>query len=76
MAINSLQLKKMFARDDAEFPSQEKIDLLTVVKAVKPNILIGCSTCPGSFTEEIVKRNGITRLSTDNFPPFEPHAPP
>ncbi|ADB48921.1 NAD-dependent malic enzyme [Conexibacter woesei] len=30
------------------------IDLATTVAAVKPTILIGTSTCPGMFTEEIV----------------------
>ncbi|MGD9592187.1 MAG: NAD-dependent malic enzyme [Candidatus Berkiella sp.] len=30
-------------------------DLLSVVKAVKPTILIGCSTVRNAFTEEIVK---------------------
>ena len=52
--LTSAQLP--FARDDGEFPSHnEKIDLLTVVKHIKPNILIGCSTVPGAFTEEIVR---------------------
>lgn len=42
-------------------PSSEKakwtqgIDLLSVVKAVKPTILIGCSTVHNAFNEEIVK---------------------
>jgi len=44
-----------FARDDDEFPSSDKIDLLTVIKHVKPNVLIGCSTVPGAFTQEIVQ---------------------
>ena len=35
--------------------TSEKIDLLATVKAVKPTILIGCSTVKGAFTEEIVK---------------------
>jgi malate dehydrogenase (oxaloacetate-decarboxylating) len=48
--------QKPFARDDNEFPdTNEKIDLMTVVKTVKPNILIGCSTQPGSFTKEILQ---------------------
>jgi malate dehydrogenase (oxaloacetate-decarboxylating) len=48
--------QKPFARDNDEFPSSdEKIDLLTVIKQVKPNILIGCSTVPGSFTKEILE---------------------
>jgi len=47
--------QKPFARDDDEFPDEGKIDLLAVVKKVKPNILIGCSTVPGSFTQEIIQ---------------------
>jgi malate dehydrogenase (oxaloacetate-decarboxylating) len=45
-----------YARDDDEFPSEKgTIDLLNVIKYVKPNILVGCSTRPGSFTKEIVQ---------------------
>jgi len=47
--------QKPYARDDDEFTVQEKIDLLTVVKEVKPNILIGTSTVPGAFTKEIIE---------------------
>jgi malate dehydrogenase (oxaloacetate-decarboxylating) len=48
--------QKPFARNDDEFPEQkDNIDLLTVIKLVKPNVLIGCSTVPGSFTKEIVE---------------------
>jgi len=48
--------QKPFARDDDEFPEDKgTIDLLTVIKRVKPNILVGCSTRPGSFTKEIVQ---------------------
>ena len=48
--------QKPFARDDDEVPSDgEKVDLMAVVKHVKPNILIGCSTVPGAFTKEIIQ---------------------
>jgi malate dehydrogenase (oxaloacetate-decarboxylating) len=48
--------QKPYARDDDEFPdSEQNIDLLAVVKAVKPTVLIGCSTRPGSFTKEIIQ---------------------
>jgi malate dehydrogenase (oxaloacetate-decarboxylating) len=48
--------QKPFARDDDEFSNTDgPIDLMTVVKSVKPNILIGCSTRPGSFTKEILQ---------------------
>ncbi|TFK19675.1 Aminoacid dehydrogenase-like protein [Coprinopsis marcescibilis] len=32
-----------------------KVDLLDVVKGVRPTVLIGCSTAAGAFTEEVVK---------------------
>jgi malate dehydrogenase (oxaloacetate-decarboxylating) len=40
-----------------------KIDLLTVIEQVKPNILIGTSTAAGAFTEDIVKAlaKGVAR---------------
>ena len=45
-----------YARDDDEFPGETGvIDLLSVIQHVKPNILVGCSTRPGSFTKEIVQ---------------------
>lgn len=33
----------------------DKADLLTVVKAIKPTILIGCSTVRNAFNEEVVR---------------------
>ncbi|OBT43397.1 hypothetical protein VE00_05722 [Pseudogymnoascus sp. WSF 3629] len=47
--------QKPYARDDSEWDSDKDFDLLSVIKAVKPHVLIGTSTKPGSFTEEIVK---------------------
>lgn len=44
-----------FARDDSEWPDKEKLDLLSVVKTVKPHVLIGTSTKPGAFTEEVIR---------------------
>ncbi len=46
--------QKPYARGEDDW-NGGKNDLLAVVKKVKPNILIGCSTCPKSFTEEIIK---------------------
>ncbi|KAF6833688.1 NAD-dependent malic enzyme, mitochondrial [Colletotrichum plurivorum] len=43
-----------YARDKSEWDGKGS-DLLSVVKEVKPNALIGTSTKPGAFTEEIVK---------------------
>ena len=44
-----------YARDDAEWLKIGHGDLLSVVKEVKPHVLIGTSTCPKAFTEQIVK---------------------
>ncbi|KAJ5302275.1 hypothetical protein N7508_007138 [Penicillium antarcticum] len=47
--------QRLFARDDREWADAEGHDLLSVVKKVKPHVLIGTSTQPGAFTEEIIK---------------------
>lgn len=49
-----------YLRDSASLKNWKLVDshnitLFDVVKNVKPTILIGCSTVPGSFTEEIIK---------------------
>ncbi|KAL2214865.1 putative malate dehydrogenase [Thermoascus aurantiacus ATCC 26904] len=67
-----------FAREDAEWPDKEHLDLLSVVKAVKPHVLIGTSTKPKAFTEEVVKEmakhvdQGRAWIATGSpFPPVE-----
>lgn len=42
-----------FVRDDAEWAGET--DFLSVVRKVKPHALIGTSTQPGAFTEEIIR---------------------
>lgn len=44
-----------YARDDAEWKDKGHTDLLSVIQAVKPHVLVGTSTKPNSFTEAIVK---------------------
>lgn len=44
-----------YARKDSEWEGKKHDDLLEIVKEVKPHILIGTSTKPGAFTEEVVK---------------------
>jgi malate dehydrogenase (oxaloacetate-decarboxylating) len=44
-----------YAREDGEWQGKNHNDLLSVVKEVKPHVLIGTSTVPGSFTENVVK---------------------
>ncbi|WP_317335439.1 malolactic enzyme [Streptococcus orisratti] len=48
--------QKPFAKKRADFSNADKLtDLLEVVKAVKPTILVGTSTQPNTFTKEIVE---------------------
>lgn len=48
--------QKPFARARSEFDNPEKLNNLTAaVMAVRPTILVGTSTAPKTFTEEIVK---------------------
>ena len=52
--------KREFALDVAEmeaygFESSGRVDLLDVVRRVKPTILVGTTATPGQFTEEIVR---------------------
>ena len=47
--------QKVFARPDHEWKGKECEDLLSVIKEVKPNVLIGTSTKPKAFTKEIVQ---------------------
>ncbi|KAF2790238.1 malic-domain-containing protein [Melanomma pulvis-pyrius CBS 109.77] len=44
-----------YARDDADWEGKEHNDLLSVVKEVKPHVLIGTSTVASAFTQEIVQ---------------------
>ena len=47
--------QRPFARSDDEWQSKEHHDLLSIIKNIKPHILIGTSTKPKAFTEEVVK---------------------
>ncbi|WP_459446484.1 malolactic enzyme [Weissella cibaria] len=48
--------QKPFARSRSEFENADELtNLLSVVKAVKPTVLVGTSTNPGSFTKEVVE---------------------
>ncbi|KAF2263039.1 malic-domain-containing protein [Lojkania enalia] len=44
-----------YAREDKEWEGKEYGDLLSIVKEVKPHVLIGTSTKPGAFTKEVVQ---------------------
>lgn len=48
--------QKQFTRDRSEFTNADELtDLLSVVKAVHPTVMIGTSKQPGAFTEDVVK---------------------
>ncbi|MEY8441770.1 malolactic enzyme [Lactobacillaceae bacterium 24-114] len=48
--------QKPFTRQRSEFDNPDELtNLAAVVKAIHPTVMIGTSTCPGTFTEEIVK---------------------
>lgn len=48
--------QKPFTRKQSEFKNADELtNLAAVVKAIHPTVMIGTSTQPGTFTEEIVK---------------------
>ena len=48
--------QRPFAKKRSDFANADKLtDLLEVVKTVKPTILVGTSTQPGTFTKELVE---------------------
>ena len=48
--------QKPFARQRSEFDNPDELtNLLAAVKAVHPTILVGTSTQPGTFTEDVIK---------------------
>ncbi|KAL0256525.1 NAD-dependent malic enzyme, mitochondrial [Diplodia seriata] len=44
-----------YAREDSEWEGKDHSDLLSVIKEVKPHVLIGTSTKPGAFTQEAIE---------------------
>ncbi|KAK7403886.1 NAD-dependent malic enzyme, mitochondrial [Neonectria punicea] len=46
--------QKAFVRDASEWKDNDT-SFLSVIKTTRPNVLIGTSTVPGAFTEEIIK---------------------
>ena len=47
--------QRPFARDDGDWMGKDHGDLLSVIKEVKPHVLIGTSTKPKAFTKEVVQ---------------------
>ncbi len=50
-----LPAQKNYARPDSEWKGKNHKSLLTIVREVKPHVLIGTSTKPKAFTKEIVQ---------------------
>ncbi|KAM0253515.1 hypothetical protein ACHAP5_000545 [Fusarium lateritium] len=46
--------QKIFTKDVSEWKDKDT-DLLSVIKEVRPNVLIGTSTKPGAFTEDVIR---------------------
>lgn len=46
--------QKAFVKDATEWKGKDT-DLLSVIKTIRPNVLIGTSTVPGAFTKDIVQ---------------------
>ena len=44
-----------FARDEKEWHGKDHKGLLSIIREVKPHVLIGTSTKPKAFTEDVVK---------------------
>ncbi|KAJ5718420.1 hypothetical protein N7488_004066 [Penicillium malachiteum] len=44
-----------FAREDTEWPQEQHKDLYSVIHNIKPHVLIGTSTKPKAFSEEIIR---------------------
>jgi len=47
--------QKPYAKDDKDWKDIDGSQLLEVIKKVKPHVLVGTSTKPKAFTEEVVK---------------------
>ncbi|KAF5027725.1 hypothetical protein F66182_209 [Fusarium sp. NRRL 66182] len=46
--------QRIFVKDASEWEDKDT-DLLSVIKEVRPNVLIGTSTTPGAFTEDVIR---------------------
>ncbi len=49
------QEQALFACEDSEWEGIDTTKLVEIIKKVQPQVLVGCSTRPKAFTEEVVK---------------------
>lgn len=49
------ETQKLYADKDANWVGVDKTSLVECVRHVKPTVIVGCSTQPGAFTEEVIK---------------------
>ncbi|KAM0441111.1 hypothetical protein ACHAPT_000416 [Fusarium lateritium] len=52
--IEVADAQKSFVKDASDW-KDNNTDLLSVIKAVRPNVLVGTSTVPGAFTEDVIR---------------------
>ena len=65
--------QKPFTRQRAEFANADELtDLLSVVQAVHPTVMIGTSTQPGAFNEAVVKEMAAHTKRPVIFPLSQP----
>lgn len=63
--------QKGYAKTASEWKDKD-VDLLSVIKAVKPNVLVGTSTVPGAFTQDVVKAMAANNPRPIIFPLSNP----
>lgn len=65
--------QRKFTRERSEFTNADELtDLLSVVKAVHPTVMIGTSKQPGAFTEDVVKEMAAHTARPIIFPISNP----
>ena len=69
--VEASDAQRTFAKEASEWKEKDT-NLLSVIKEVQPNVLIGTSTVAGAFTEEIVKAMASNQERPMIFPLSNP----